>query len=50
MELSTMFSALAAGSLNLLDPVNLLVMFVGVAIAILFKSHAAHIFFLASHL
>lgn len=34
MELSTMFSALAAGSLNLLDPVNLLVMFVGVAIGI----------------
>ena len=29
-----MFSALAAGSLNLLDPVNLLVMFVGVAIGI----------------
>ena len=34
MELATMFSALAAGSLNLLDPVNLLVMFVGVAIGI----------------
>lgn len=29
-----MFSALAAGSLNLLDPVNLLVMFAGVAIGI----------------
>lgn len=29
-----MFSALAAGSLNLLDPVNLLVMFVGMAIGI----------------
>ena len=29
-----MFSALAAGSLNLLDPVNLLVMFVGVAIGV----------------
>ena len=35
MDLSTMFSALVAGSLNLLDPVNVLVMFVGMTIGII---------------
>ena len=35
MDLLTMFSALAAGSLNLLAPVNILVMFLGMTIGII---------------
>lgn len=35
MDLLTMFSALAAGSLNLLSPINILVMFLGMTIGII---------------